>query len=45
MARFHEGTSVGVEDSIENIARELPTSSLMCREWAAGDDVVNMDAC
>jgi hypothetical protein len=43
---FHEGTSVGVEDGIENFPSALPTRSLICRdEWAAGDVVVNMDAC
>jgi hypothetical protein len=45
VAHFHEGTSVGVEDGIENFLRELPTRSLMGRESAAGDVVVNMDAC
>jgi hypothetical protein len=45
VVHFHEGASVGVEDGIENFARELPTRSLMHCEWAAGDVVVNMDAC
>jgi hypothetical protein len=45
MAHFHESTSVGVEDGIGNFPRELPTRCLFCREWAAGDVVVNMDAC
>ncbi len=45
MAYFHEGAGVGVEDDIENFPRELPTRCLFCREWAAGDVVVNMDAC
>jgi hypothetical protein len=45
VAHFHEGASVGVEDGIENFLRELPTRSLMGRESAAGDVVVNMDAC
>jgi hypothetical protein len=44
-AHFLEGASVGIEDGIENFARELPTRSLMCREWVAGDVIVNMDAC
>jgi hypothetical protein len=43
VVHFHEGTSVSVEDGIENFARELPTS-LMRHEWAAGNVVVNMDA-
>jgi hypothetical protein len=45
VAHFHEGVSVGVEYGIENFARELPTRGLMRHEWAAGDVVVNMDAC
>ncbi len=45
VAHFHEGAGVGVEDGIENIPWELSTRSLVCREWAAGDVVVNMDAC
>jgi hypothetical protein len=45
MAHFHEGAGVGVEDGIENFPRESPTRCLFCREWAAGDVVVNMDAC
>jgi hypothetical protein len=45
MAHFHEGTGVGVEDGTENFLRELPTRCLFCREWAAGDVIVNMDAC
>jgi hypothetical protein len=45
VAHFHEGAGVGVEDGIENFPWELPTRSLVCREWAAGDVVVNMDAC
>jgi hypothetical protein len=45
VAHFHEGASVGVEDGIENFLWELPTRSLVCREWAASDVVVNMDAC
>jgi hypothetical protein len=45
MAHFYEGTSVSVEDGIENFPRELPTRCLFCREWVAGDVVVNMDAC
>jgi hypothetical protein len=44
VAHFHEGSSVGVEDNIENFARELPTRGLMHREWVARDVVVNMDA-
>jgi hypothetical protein len=44
-AHFHEDTGVGVEDGIENFRRESPTQSLVSREWAAGDVVVNMDAC
>jgi hypothetical protein len=45
VAHFNEGTGFGVEDSVENSPRELPTRSLVCREWAAGDVVVNIDAC
>ncbi len=45
MAHFHEGAGVGVEDGIENFPRELPTRCLFCHEWAAGDVVVNIDAC
>ncbi len=45
MAHFHEGACVGIEDGIENFPRELPTRCLFCCEWAAGDVVVNMDAC
>jgi hypothetical protein len=45
VVHFHEDASVGVEDSIENFLRESPTRSLMHCEWAAGDIVVNMDAC
>jgi hypothetical protein len=45
VAHFHEGASVSVEDGIENFPRELPTRSLICREWAASDVVVIMDAC
>jgi hypothetical protein len=45
VAHFHESTSVGVEDGIENFMRELPMRSLMYCEWVAGDVVVNMDAC
>ncbi len=45
MAHFHEGAGVGSEDGIENIPRELPSRCLFCHEWAAGDVVVNMDAC
>ncbi len=45
VAHFHVGASVSVEDGVENFARELLTRSLMHREWAAGDVVVNMDAC
>jgi hypothetical protein len=45
MVHFHEGAGVGVENGIENFPRELPTRCLFCREWAAGDVVVNMDAC
>jgi hypothetical protein len=44
VAHFHEGTSVSVEDGIENFARELQTRSLMHHEWAARDVIVNMDA-
>ncbi len=44
LAHFHEGASVGVEDSVKNFARILPTRSLMHREWAASYVVVNMDA-
>jgi hypothetical protein len=44
MAHFYEG-NVGVEDGVENFARELSTRSLMRREWAAGDVIVNIDAC
>ncbi len=45
VVHFHEGAGVGVEDGIENFPWELPTRSLVCHEWAAGDVVVNMDAC
>jgi hypothetical protein len=45
VAHFHEGASVGVEDGAENFAKESPTRGLMCREWVAGDVVVNIDAC
>jgi hypothetical protein len=45
MAHFHEGAGVGDEDGIENFPRELLTRSLVRREWAAGDVLVNMDAC
>ncbi len=45
VVHFHEGASVGVEDSIENFLRELPTRSLMHREWVASDVIVHMDAC
>jgi hypothetical protein len=45
VAHFHEGAGVGVEDGIENFLRELPTRSLVCSEWAAGDVIVNMDTC
>jgi hypothetical protein len=45
VAHFHEGTSISIEDSIENFPRELPTRSLICCEWVASDVVVNMDAC
>jgi hypothetical protein len=45
MVHFHKGAGVGVEDGIENFLRELPTRCLFCCEWAAGDIVVNMDAC
>ncbi len=45
MAHFHEEAGVGVEDGIENFPRELPTRCLFRCEWAAGDVVVNMDAC
>jgi hypothetical protein len=45
MVHFHESAGVGVEDSIENFLRELPTRCLFCHEWAASDVVVNMDAC
>jgi hypothetical protein len=31
VAHFHEGTGVGVEDSIENFPRESPTRSLVWR--------------
>ncbi len=44
VAHFQEGTSVGVEDGIENFLWELLTRSLMHREWVAGDVIVNMDA-
>jgi hypothetical protein len=44
VVHFHEGASVGVEDGIENFFRELLTRSLMHREWAASDVVVNMNA-
>ncbi len=44
VAHFHEGASVSVEDSIENFSRESPTRGLMHHEWAAGDDIVNIDA-
>ena len=43
VAHFHKGTSVSVEDGVENFARELPTRGLMSCEWATGDVVVNMD--
>jgi len=45
MAHFHEGAGDGVEDGFENFPRELPTRCLFDHEWAAGDVVVNMDAC
>ncbi len=45
MAHFHEGASVSIEDGIENFLRELPTRCLFRHELAAGDVVVNMDAC
>ncbi len=45
VAHFHEGAGVGVEDGIENFQWESPTRSLVCREWATSDVVVNMDAC
>ncbi len=45
VAHFHEGANVGVENGIENFPWELPTRSLVRREWAAGDVVVNMDVC
>ncbi len=45
MGHFHEGAGVHVEDSIENFPRELLTRCLFCREWAAGDVVVHMNAC
>ncbi len=45
VAHFHEGASVGVEEGIANFLRELPTRSLMCQEWVAGDVIVNKDAC
>ncbi len=45
MVHFHEGAAVGVEDSIENFPRELPTRCFFCCEWAASDVIVNMDAC
>jgi hypothetical protein len=45
VAHFYEGACVGVKDGIENFSWELPTRSLVCREWAAGDVIVNMDAC
>ncbi len=45
VAHFHEGTSVGAEEGIENLPWESPTRSLVCREWAAGGVVVNMDVC
>jgi hypothetical protein len=45
VAHFYEGADVGVEDGIENFLRGLPTRSLVCHEWVAGDVVVNMDAC
>jgi hypothetical protein len=45
VVHFHESSSVGVEDSIENFPRELPPRSLVHREWVAGDVVVNIDAC
>ncbi len=44
VVHIHEGTSVGVEDSIENFLRELLTRSLMRCEWAASDVIVHMDA-
>ncbi len=36
---------VGVEVGIENLPWESPTRSLICCEWAAGDVIVNLDAC
>jgi hypothetical protein len=45
VAHFHECASDGVEDGIENFSKEPPTTSLVCREWVAGDVVVNMEAC
>ncbi len=45
VAHFHDGASVGGEDCIKNFLRKLPTRSLMCHEWAAGDVIVNMDGC
>jgi hypothetical protein len=45
VAHFHKGAGVGVEDGIENFPRELPTRSLVCHEWTAGDVIVNVDAC
>jgi hypothetical protein len=41
----HEGTSVSVEDGVENLERELPTRGLMHHEWVACNVIVNMDAC
>jgi hypothetical protein len=32
VAHFHEGSSVSVEDSVENFMRKFPTRGLMCRE-------------
>jgi hypothetical protein len=45
MAHFHEVASVSVEDGTDNFLRELTTRCLFCRELAAGNVVVNMDAC
>jgi hypothetical protein len=44
VVHFHEGTSVSVENGIENFARESLTRGLTRHEWAAGNVVVNMDA-
>jgi hypothetical protein len=45
VAHIREGAGFGVEDGVENFLRESPTRSLVCHEWAAGDVIVNMDAC